>query len=117
MTVISIYNYFLTDCLESLSKIPLENQLKECLGLKIAVVDTCGLISKYFYKFVDCDVFITQNFDDNSIEILNSYDIVYIAANELKYIPIFKPFLKIICSNNQIKWIEAVNPTNNLNDM
>ena len=109
MNIVSIYNYFLADSLESLSRIPLENQLKECLGLKIAVVDMCGVISKYLYKFIECDVFIAYSLDDKDIEILNVYDVVYIAVNELQYVYTLKPFLKIVCVNNRIQRIEAVN--------
>ncbi|ELA42900.1 uncharacterized protein VICG_00215 [Vittaforma corneae ATCC 50505] len=107
MTVISIYDYFLVESLKCLSKIPLENQLKECIGLRILVLDYCGVVSKYFYKFADCDVFAIQDSSEPAPDLLDLYDVVYVAANELQHVSVPKPCLKIVCTRSQIQRIEV----------
>lgn len=107
MAIVSIYEYFLAESLKCLSKIPLENQLKECLGLRILVLDYCGAVSKYFYKFVDCDVFAIQDPNELPQDLLDLYDVVYVAANELQYVPVPKPCLKIVCAKNRIQRVET----------
>lgn len=103
MPIFSIYDYYLDDSIVSLSKIPLENQLKECIGLKVGVFDMCGTLGKYIHKFVDCDLYAVLDTIEDVSEIVCKYDIVYVAARELQYICVPRPYMKIVCQRDSIQ--------------
>lgn len=91
--IISIYDYFIEDFLETLSRLPLEYQFKELFGRKILVLDFCGMISKYKNKFKDADVYLAQKSDayrSGLAKMVQSYDIVYVLKYELQ--EVFLPF-------------------------
>lgn len=108
MEIVSIYDYFLAESLEHLSRLPLENQLKECLGLRILVLDFCGTVSKYLYKFGECDVFVVKNTSEDVFKLLNDYDVVYAATTELQSVALPKPYLRIVCRFDRMHRVEAI---------
>lgn len=100
--LLSIYDYFITDFLKALNKLPLENQLMECRGSKVLILDYCGMSSKLFNLFVDCDVFLIENANENVFEICKIYDVVYILTYQLQSVAVEWPAIKIICYKNKI---------------
>ncbi|KAM0680861.1 hypothetical protein GINT2_001135 [Glugoides intestinalis] len=106
MTIFSVYDYFIADCLVQLTRIPIENQLKECLGLKVAVLDYCGIMSTCFNKFTECDVYVVKNIKENVMNSLKEYDIIYVATNELQFVTLEMPHLRIICKRAKILRVE-----------
>lgn len=102
MTICSVYDYFIADSFLQLTRIPIENQLKECLGLKVAVLDYCGIMSTCFNKFAECDVYLVKNIKENVMNSLKDYDIIYVATTELQFIALERPHLRIICKRSKI---------------
>lgn len=106
----NIYQYFIHDYLEKLSKIPLENQLNELTGRRILVLDFCGMISKYHFKFKGCDIFLVNNISEvyhiaNTSDFFEKYDVIYILKSELQEIYLRIPAIYLICYRNRISKI------------
>lgn len=101
----SVYDYFIVDALKELAKIPLELQLKECIGMKILVLDYCGITSTHLGKFADCDVFVVENAQQNVDFLCEQYDLVYAVAYELQHVYVSRPHLIIVVARGKIKFV------------
>lgn len=104
--IISIYEFFIKDCLTRISKIPLEYQLVELYGAKIVVFDFCGMISKLKNKFNNCESYIIDDVSSTVLkevyEISSRFDVVYIIKHVLQDIVFDFSCIEVVCSKNSI---------------
>lgn len=106
VVIYSIYDYYLEQSLKNLSEIPFEDQLKECSGLNVVVLDYCGISSKYIHEFGNWDVYLVIDQLEDVTECIINYDVVYVLANESQYISMCRPYLKVIFEKNKLEKVE-----------
>lgn len=108
--IVSIYDYFICDYLESISKLPLKFQFKELYSRKILALDFCGMICKYINIFNDADIFLVEDSDMSNFDefraLYESYDVIYILKYELQDIILPFPVIEIIFYKNKLNNIQ-----------
>ncbi|KAI5149440.1 hypothetical protein ENBRE01_0898 [Enteropsectra breve] len=66
--------------LNALKEYPLREQMAQLDGLKIGILDYCGISHRYhrlFWKY-GCDIYILEDINEDVDEMIEKYEIIYI---------------------------------------
>lgn len=118
--ILSIYQFFIEDFLQTLNALPLENQLVSLQeegpqACGILVLDFCGMTAKLHNLFQGCDLFLVdqyevdipdgneQNSREDLLNLIDKYDVVYSLVYLLQPINFITwPGITVICSKNKV---------------
>lgn len=80
----SLFSFYYDSAMANIAGMRLSAQLRELAGLKVALLDYCGMASRHARPFRDVDarIFLIESVAEDVVTVLSDYDVVYVMAHE-----------------------------------